>query len=75
MRAVDDAGGVKLELVAVAAQAVVLWSPALRSRRPRSAQAALGAVIREADYVFRRALGRGESRQLRFGARVFHSFD
>src|SRR5215470_16634395 len=73
VRAMHAAGSVKLELVAVAAQAVVLWSPALDRRRTRCTDAALRAVIGEADDVFSRGLGRRLSRGLRIGLRVFHS--
>jgi len=67
VRAVDNAGGVELEFVAVAAQAVVLRSPALHRRRTRGTDTALRPVIREAHDVFGGRQG--------FGLRVFHSSD
>src|SRR5205823_12608838 len=51
VRAVDDAGGVELELVAVAAQAVVLRAPVLGHRHALGAPAPLAAVLGKPDDV------------------------
>src|SRR5437867_2236630 len=56
VRAVDDARGVELELVAVAAQAVVLRAPVLERGHAPGAPAPLAAVLGEPDDVLFRVV-------------------